>query len=175
MNYGAGVRNGSTSRPPRHRLRCRFQDVRALPVRPSEPTGRAKWIQSSCRHLWGRCSQGLDLAAAVGPAVGTDVVWPLRLMTDRTFVHSRHFKAVLSPALVAARARLSSLWNCHGRPRSIATSPTEQPSAPARMLRGSGDRVKRARCCLRRQRAPTPAARPPPGRGGWSARPEAGG
>jgi len=38
-----GPESRSISGAERHRLRCRPQDVRALPARPSETTGRAAW------------------------------------------------------------------------------------------------------------------------------------
>jgi RNA polymerase sigma factor (sigma-70 family) len=41
-------------------------------------------------------------------------------MADRAFVHARRVDPVLGTALVAARTRLSSLRDCHERPRSIA-------------------------------------------------------
>jgi hypothetical protein len=66
------------------------------------------------KTLWGRRAERLDLAAAVRLAGRTDPVRLLRLMADRALVDSRCLQAVLRAALVAARARLSSLRDCHG-------------------------------------------------------------
>ena len=44
-------------------------------------------------------------------------------MADRALVDTRCLQLVLRASLVAPGARLTSLWDCHNRPRSVAEAP----------------------------------------------------
>src|SRR6266511_2508799 len=70
--------------------------------------------------LRSRRSERLDLAPAIRLAIRADAVRLLRLVADRTLVHPGRLQAMRRPPFVTARLGLSSLGDCHGRPRSIA-------------------------------------------------------